>query len=313
MNKRLQLLIAILLWAIVFVYYQGLSEKLLLVSRGRQMPRQENLPKDVNSLKTAVALKDLIKTKNVIHISTNSPLEFDGLAKDKILKIRKKYVERHSDLVDGGYTPSSSVFGRIIDGKPWWGLRGQLCHGNGERSIDGLSEESRFINNPFHLLYLIEGQAFRNSKYDCFPVYPRPLYLEWSFDKSMAKSKYDLTGFYGDKVFVGLDHLIDGFVFERMNAIDFGYNYIYIDPEMSEGVTSKEEGGLVEDVHWMRSFIHQGSSCGYPGGCNNSSPNQPKLYFNVDELPARIYCKLWKQRPKNKKDYADFVFIVELE
>ena len=84
-------------------------------------------------------------------IHLNSPADFDGLAFDEVCRLRREAVAEHASLVADGYRPSYGVFGQVQDGRPWWGIEGQYFHGPGERSIDGASEESRFVLNPFLL------------------------------------------------------------------------------------------------------------------------------------------------------------------
>ncbi len=266
------------------------------------------LPRDVNFLRVVKGAP----AQPHIRIPTHPPLELDGLSREKIYEIRKQYVEEYRDLVQGEYSPAPSVFGAIQSGKPWWGLRGQFCYGNGERSIEGLSEESRIIANPFHLLYLLEGQAFR-LKSGCYPVYPRPSRLSWSRVKHQAVAKYDLGSFFREKRALNLSSWSTSFTFDRMNAIDFGYNYIYIDPDLSSGVKGTKDSLILKEPCLLRGFIHVGGSCGYPGGCNNGSPYQKELYFRITDLPARIFCRLWKKKPADPKQDADFEFIFELD
>jgi len=265
------------------------------------------LPVKVNALKLNKGSADT----GHIKIKINSPIELDGLLKKDVFDLRQSYVADHSDLVDGIYRPHPAVFGSIIDKKPWWGLRGQFCYGNGQRSIDGLSEESRFIANPFHLLYLDEMQAFK-LKTGCSPVYAMPSRLFWSKNRHMAVAKYDMGAFFNKKKAIGLPSWTTTFTVDRTNAVDFGYNYMMIDPELSTGVEPAEGGRLFDEPCRLRSFIHLGKSCGYPGGCNNSSPFQGYLYFQIDDLPARIVCRLWKKRPIDADQPADFIFIFEL-
>ncbi|MBU0469582.1 MAG: hypothetical protein KKD07_07485 [Candidatus Omnitrophica bacterium] len=302
MNKKKAILYIIILFELIVVFNIRKS-----IDAQRKTAKTEYLPPNANVLKQTPNES----AQKEIEIFLNPPVEFDYLSKDEIYDLRKKYVEQHKDLVQGDYKPLDAVFGRIVDGKPWWGLRGQFCYGNGDRSIDGLSEESRFIANPFHLLYFIEGKAYREES--CFPVYPRPYKLIWSINEPKAVAKYNLTKFYKDKDAVGHFRFNESFVFERMNAIDFGYNFIFIDPSLSKGVKPTPDSRVLKEVCYLRGFIHLGGSCGYPGGCNNGSPHQPELYFQISDVPAKIYCKLWKKRPESKKDEADFIFVVELD
>ena len=48
-------------------------------------------------------------------------------------------------------------------------------------------------------------------------------------------------------------------------------------------------------------------------GCNNGSPNQPHLDFDLIALPAEFKLKLWKQKPVNKDDEADLYYDLVIE
>lgn len=301
MNKK-----RVIIYSIVFIEIIAIFCFKRFIDARSKAIRIEILPENPNALRQVH--KD--PPAKEIEIFLNSPVELDYLTKKEVYGLRKKYVDQHKDLIEEPYEPLEYTFGQIVGGKPWWGIRGQFCNGNGDRSIEGLSEETRFIANPFHLLYLTEGMAYR--KESCFPVYPRPYKLLWSLDEPKAIAKYDLTKFYQDKDYVGHFRYLESLVFDRINAIDFGYNYLFIDPKLSKGVGSTKDSRVLKEVCLIRGFIHLGGSCGYPGKCNNGSPTQPELYFRVSKLPAKVYCKLWKTRPKSKKDKADFVFIVEL-
>jgi hypothetical protein len=105
-----------------------------------------------------------------ISIPLREPEEFDFKTKTEILDIRKGCVARCARLAPESYQPSEEVFGRIEDGKPWWGLLGLSYYGNGKDSISGASEESRFILNPLLLVGINHTRAYRvkNSPFPPF-------------------------------------------------------------------------------------------------------------------------------------------------
>jgi len=59
-------------------------------------------------------------------------------------------------------------------------------------------------------------------------------------------------------------------------------------------------------------FIHCGSSCGYPGGGNNTSPVQPELAIQVPKLPARAVIRLWHAEPATVKIPPDMMVYLDL-
>ena len=268
---------------------------------------REGLPVDVNTLQ----LKHKDAAQSTIVMKTNPPLELDGLAKEQILQIRTQYVLQHAHLVKNQYQPAPAIYNHVASNKPWWGLEGQFCFGDGEKSIEGMSEESRFMANPFHLLYLDEGQAFAIGE-RCWPVFPRPIKLIWSLEEPLAQAEYPMAEFFQDKESLSLPSWDTTFTLDRTNAIDFGYNFIYIDPNLSKGVIGTAESLIFDQACQMKGFFHLGSSCGFPGGCNNGSPYQPELFFKVVELPAKIYCRLWKKQPNAVTEPADFAFVINL-
>jgi len=247
------------------------------------------------------------------NIRINEPIELDFLSKEEVYSLRKKYVNQYPSLITGRYLPSEQLFGGIVDGKPWWGLEGQFCKGDGRHSIDGFSEETRFWANPFLLLGLDECKAFRMGNSPCFAVYPKPVSLLWCASERKAVVTYDISQFLRQKEEIfGQAREITLFL-ENYNARDFGFNFVYAPPYLSKKVFDADGGRLLKEPCALTSFIHLGRSCGYPGGCNNASPYQPQLYIRVDSVPATLYCKLWYKPPKDSGQPADFTYIIEFE
>ena len=80
-----------------------------------------------------------------------------------------------------------------------------------------------------------------------------------------------------------------------------------IDPDNSSGVTFTS-GNVLR----IKQYIHRGNSCRQPQGCNNMSPFQSELLLSVKGLPANVYIKLWKTKPKHTSSEADMNFIIVL-
>jgi hypothetical protein len=106
-------------------------------------------------------------------------------------------------------------------------------------------------------------------------------------------------------------------------AIFWAWKNHYIGPEFknnqnpdqqnSGGVSRVVDNSAFDDIQPIRDFIHRGRSCGYLNGCNNGSPYQPQIDFQVDFLPAYIYAKLWKNKPEDKNSPSDFNVKLVLE
>lgn len=154
---------------------------------------------------------------------------------------------------------------------------------------------------------LNNSSAYVNTGPGCTPVLPGPpLYSTLYPREYRLDIAYDMTRFLSER------SSMHGFPqnmkvnIAGMNARDFGYNYVYFDPGYTYGVSAVAADSAFYNVYLLRDFIHKGGSCGYPGGCNNVSPEQPQISFTVDYLPAAIYAKLWKNMPEDTNSQSDF-------
>jgi hypothetical protein len=244
-----------------------------------------------------------------LSIALHPPEEYDGWTREQVYALRRERVKLNASLVRD-YAPADAVFGLIEDGRPWWGLDGQFCLGRGEVSIEGPSEESRFVGNPFLLLGVEEGKGFHTTNPRCRPVFPQPTSLRWDAHAAVATVTYDYSSFLKGKAEVGLMKHLDCVDLESYNARDMGFAFARLDVPASANIAPcAGSGGVVA----LRRFIHKGGSCGYPGGCNNASPDSPGLRFAVKAVPATAICRLWQARPISPEVAADFTFTVDLE
>lgn len=255
-------------------------------------------------------------TAEVLPITLNPPVEFDYKAKNEIYAMRKHYVAQYPELanalVKSGYAPSEDIFGQITDGKPWWGLLGLSYYGPGEKGIAGESEESRFLINPYLLVGLNEAHGYivNDQKLPPIPIYPRPISLVWDKKRSLAKARYDVTSCWQKKRKYHISTEYNkGFELVAYNARDFGFKYLYIDPQKSTNIIGCP---LMSGPQLIQQFIHCGGSCGYSGGCNNMSPSQPELLIKLLNAPALAYIKLWRDQPSSPAQPPDMVFVIEM-
>ncbi len=242
-----------------------------------------------------------------ISLAYNSPVEFDFLTKAQVMALRKEAVLQHQDLIEGTYEYSPAVFGKIEDSLPWWGLKGQFCIGPGQNSIEGPSEESRFLLNPFLLLMLDSTNAFINKDPACFVTEPNPpVSATWYPLKKELVLVYDVSRYFSQCVALHGKFCNNQLQLDALNARDFGFSYIYFDPALSKGISAlKLANSAFEDVYQLKAFIHLGKSCGYSGGCNNSSPDQPQVVFKQDYYPGELLAALWYQKPRQKDQAPD--------
>lgn len=247
--------------------------------------------------------------KQTYDIQLNPPAELDFLSKEEIFSKRTGFAFQSSHLINKDYTPSGNVF-QIVGNKPWWGIIGVNCKGAGKNSIDGLSEESRFINNPLLLIGIDSYYAFR-APFGCKSFYPEPVKLFYQPLSKKGTVVYNISKFYSDSKGTAWGQVKDLFVFRGDNARDFGYNYAYV--ESKTNVKFAYSDNLAQKVHKIRNFIHLGGSCGHPEGCNNGSPKQTAFQFDVTQLPANVVMKLWKENPTGKETPADLYFEIVLK
>ncbi len=234
----------------------------------------------------------------------------NGKTKQEIFELRKERVQEHAELAPSHYSPSEAVFGQIIDGKPWWGMLGICGYGPGQKSIEGPSRESEFVMNPYILIGLKNNSALIASGKGYIPSfsYPIPLALFWDKEAKSATVTYDVRSFWSWQKRMGDAASVGTLCLNTYNARDFGYAYFSIDPDYSENVSGAAVGKIAPNIQ----FVHCGSSCGYPGGCNNESPYQPETVIKISRLPAHASIKLWKNRPASVSAPADMTFIVEM-
>src|SRR5688572_14005235 len=93
------------------------------------------LQQRVRTTKSIAIAEDAPITELVVALK--KPIELDGLTKAEVYDLRTSAVMAYPDLITESYRPSEVVFGQLVDGLPWWGLKGYAFYGSGERSIDG--------------------------------------------------------------------------------------------------------------------------------------------------------------------------------
>lgn len=224
--------------------------------------------------------------------------------KENIYAIRKYFVEK-TIFKNKKYEPSKEVFGQIADNKPWLSIEALTCTGKGPNAHKGLSEESRYINNPTMLIGLDRLSFDDKPKSMCSVVdYLMPVKINYFKDDNLIKVVFEVSEYKGD---LGKEFLLKG-----LNAKDLGYKYAYAD-RTENVVFLQQDRNISTDVHLFKDFIHLGTACGVNGGCNNGSPFQKELNYTVMKYPASLHFKLWKKQPKNKDAKEDINYLIILK
>ena len=260
---------------------------------------------------------------NWIDLHINSTSDYDYMTKREIYDLRKRYVGE-SVFARDDYEPNEDVFGQIVDNMPWWGdVSCDILDYKGDYAyrIEGDSKLSTMINNPAILVGLYKlFLPWKDPYYGdyCTADYSKFLPVSFKYNKKdnlfvvkyhvppeFVKYKINVTGLNGGK---NIPMQLSG-----INALDFGYRYVYGYDSKNIKILYQEDSDILRDVQTFQDFIHLGGSCQYEGGCNNLSPLQTGLIFNVQNLPAEISLKLWKKRPSNKNSKADAYFKIVFE
>jgi len=253
------------------------------------------------------------KISGEYEIPVNNMGEFNFKTKKEIYDLRKQRVFEHSNLV-ASYVPSEAVFGHIVDKIPWWGIYGIYGYGTGIKSIEGPSEESRFLLNPYLLVGLSELNAFitpaeldRTSAF-----YPKPIRINLRADASSERIEYLVSDHFH---YVNSNHVYpinqQKLSLITYNARDMGFSHLYIDPKKSDGLTWVNKNKSAVPI---LDYIHRGTSCGFPEtGCNNASPFQQDLVIEIEKIPAKAHVKLWRTNPQNVDNDCDMTVIIEMQ
>jgi hypothetical protein len=257
-------------------------------------------------------------------IVINPPQELNFKTREEILNLRFQILESSPALLSGPYSAKPEIFSQVVDGKPWWGLRGTFVWGKGQKSIEGAAEESRFILNPLLLvganpnsaqIWKTDQLGERDFADPEFPYCWLPKSLKWYPKESLAQVTYDVSSYnkklsdYKDKLSVAPD-AVNRFGLIAYNARDFGYNWISLDLDKSINITADKPE---KEPVLIKQMIHCGGSCGFNGGCNNMSPAMPEIdYFRFKGLPARARILLWHDKPQSVNDRPDLIWLIDL-
>ena len=93
------------------------------------------------------------------------------------------------------------------------------------------------------------------------------------------------------------------------NARDLNLNYIFVSCPDSHNTTKPDPP---TEPYRNPQFLHQGGSCGYPGGCNNISPQTPAIdNLQITGWPAQVVIWFWRDDPGSIDKSPDMVFVID--
>ena len=234
---------------------------------------------------------NIILPDSDVDVDVNYPVSLSYKSKEGIYALRKKYVQKSIFNIQN-YQPSDEV---------------KLA------KVEGASEEARFLVNPTMLVAIeypflwsdTDNSEFCNSSVN--QLIPTRI--------SYSKSKNEITVNYAKLPFSANEPYF--YDFNGVNANDLGYKYVYVDLSKStfKPRFTNSSNNVSTRVQEFQNFIHLGSSCRHEGGCNNGSPRQPNLEFNMNQGEGRgeIYIKLWRTKPASEKQEADITEKIVIE
>ncbi len=265
-------------------------------------------------------------------IPITPPGELNGKTRNEIYELRQNAVMEYSWLIYTKYKPSHAVFSQIEDKNPWWGIAGQYYYGSGDQSILGPAEESRFILNPYLLVAAdFSGLSIWNERTGStfwnraiitpaaletgrFPFYVSAENLRWWPGRGRVEVTYDLSEYL-----TRLNHWTAqkytyqaaAFNLIAYNARDFNLNYLWIDTTQSINIIADT---TTQEAIAIPQYLHNGDSCGYPGGCNNMSPATPEIQgIELENLPAKLILYLWRDRPVVNETTPDITYVINIK
>jgi hypothetical protein len=267
---------------------------------------------------------DGAKSDGAVDIPITRVESFNYLTRDQIIAKRTAQVNKFPQLLAKPYEPSFTIFSQIVDNKPWWGMHGAFVWGEGMRSIEGPSEESRFVLNPYLLVgvsswscEIWDKEKINDSDLNQpdFPFCWNPVELSLSPRDKCAAETYDVSLFkrslenWSDQLKDKEENREFGLI--AYNARDFGFNYIYVPIDQCTNVKNINNASGPVDI---KQFIHCGNTCKYSGQCNNMSPAQESIdHFRYENLPATVKVLLWKDRPATAQTPADMTVSITLK
>lgn len=307
MNKNYRILVVFafaIIIALAIDLYRAAnfnSDKVKQSSNQNQIEQKQEETQVQNEVKEPEKVEET-NSDEKIDIKLNPMMEFSGMKVSEVLSLRKEAVKNSkifSYMTD--YKPNSDVF-QIEDGYPWIGAYQLACYGADQPNIGkGPSRESIGILNP-ELMYFPEIMEYKFSKYrlPCSPsdylIPHKVIYNKKTNTITIYISAENMYQKLRGKVYV---------ILKSSNARDLGYNHAFAIIDNKSNVKFEKEANISTQIIDTKGYYHRGFSCGLPEGCNNYSPYDSEVDFDIIKLPVIIDIKLWKKYPNSKSDNAD--------
>lgn len=276
-----------------------------------------------------LAIAEFAKEKTEVKVPIFQPLPLSNLSRSEIFKIRSNFVNQTPNLLADSYSPSGIVFANMESGLPWFSNYGFFVKGQSPESMDGPSAEARYIDNPFLLVspefwglsqwmpegvkWNIDNISTAQFQSEDFPYYCRANSLSWWPAESKAESTYYVSDFVRRLNLYSKTPLSDAqfyFGLTAYNARDFGFNYLAVDPKLSQNIQSL--GGATTPLQITDRIVNMEGFCvNEAKSCNHSDiPMLDASKIVAGPLPAKLAVKLWYTEPASADAPANMYFYI---
>jgi hypothetical protein len=136
-----------------------------------------------------------------------------------------------------------------------------------------------------------------------FPRYCTPRSLRWYPSSARAEAAYDGACLRRN----GVEYLS----LIAYNARDLNLEYVFVSYRDSRNIAKPDPPTT---AYRNPQYLHRGNSCGYPGGCNNISPQTPEIDgIRITGFPAEVVIWFWQDDPGSTEKPPDMVFVIRFD
>lgn len=257
--------------------------------------------------------------KEPIEVPFNGTMDINFKTRDEVVNIRRNMAMRGNlgQLIVGGTYKPSEVFADIADEKGWISLKARTLQlfGSGVDPIDGQAKESRFICAPYLLIapdIKLEKQpdidrnrwSIQKLAASQYPMQCPPRKIMFDAVNASEEATYDVTAYRNElnaylRTPISLDKL--SFNLVAYNARDFGYYWFYVKPEPTST-------NLKKTPHWVRQATDIKQILALVSSTWNDmkGDSEEMQRWGFTGVPAKMVISLWKNKPADVTDKADF-------
>ncbi|MBY0550179.1 MAG: hypothetical protein K2W95_23080 [Candidatus Obscuribacterales bacterium] len=282
-------------------------------------PGASTTPVFKSGSRSQLALGTEAVIKEPIEVPFNGTMDLNFKTREEVVNIRRNMALRGNlgQLLVGGVYKPSEVFADLADEKPWISLKARTLQlfGSGVDVTDGQAKESRFICSPYLLIAPdlrlekmpdVDRNRFSLQKLASsqFPMQCPPRKIILDPVNATEEVTYDVSGFRNEiNAYLRTPIQLDKIAFSLVayNARDFGYYWFYVKPE-------PDSSKLKKIPHWVRTASNINQILALSSGTWNDmkGDTEEMQRWSFTGVPAKMVILLWKNKPADVSDKADF-------